>query len=94
MSLVWVVLVDVTEDVGLEVGIRDIRAGIPVVGSINPGSGGNLGTALRVVVAVVWEWGSIVGLRPCPAAVGDHIGGGSSGAPRIGMGYTRPGAWA
>ena len=36
MSLVWVVLVDVTEDVGPEVGTRDIRAGIPVVGGINP----------------------------------------------------------
>ena len=46
MSLVRVVLVDVTEDVGPEVGIRDIRAGIPVVGGINPGSGGNLSTAL------------------------------------------------
>ena len=45
MSLVWVVLVDVTEDVGPEVGVRDIRAGIAVVGSINPGSGGNLETA-------------------------------------------------
>ena len=46
MSLVQVVLVDVTEDVGLEVGVRDIRAGIPLVGGINPGGGGNLGTAL------------------------------------------------
>ena len=46
VSLVWVVLVDVTEDVGPEVGVRDIRAGIPVVGSINPGGGGNLCTAL------------------------------------------------
>ena len=46
VSLVRVVLVDVTEDVGPEVGIRDIRAAIPVVGSINPGGGGNLGTAL------------------------------------------------
>ena len=46
MSLVWVVLVDVTEDVRPEVGVRDIRAGIPVVGGINPGGGGNLGTAL------------------------------------------------
>ena len=45
-SLVWVVLVDVTEDVGPEVGVRDIRAGIAVVGSINPGGGGNLETAL------------------------------------------------
>ena len=56
VSLVQVVLVDVTEDVGPEVSVRDIRAGIPVVGGINPGGGGNLGTALRVVVAVVWEW--------------------------------------
>ena len=46
MSLVRVVLADVTEYVWPEVGIRDIRAGIPVVGGINPGSGGNLGTAL------------------------------------------------
>ena len=46
MSLVRVVAVDVTEDVGPEVSIRDIRAGIPVVGSINPGGGGNLDTAL------------------------------------------------
>ena len=46
MSLAWVVLVDVTEDVGPEVGVRDIRAGIPAVGGINPGGGGNLGTAL------------------------------------------------
>ena len=46
MSLVRVVLVDVTEDVRLEVGVRDTRAGIAVVGGINPGGGGNLGTAL------------------------------------------------
>ena len=46
MSLVWVVLVDVTEDVRPEVGIRDIKAGITVIGGINPGGGGNLGTAL------------------------------------------------
>ena len=46
MSLVRVVLVDVMAVVGPEVGIRDIRAGIAVVGGINPGSGGNLGTAL------------------------------------------------
>ena len=46
MSLVRVVLVDVTEDVRPEVSIRDIRAGIAVIGGINPGSGGNLGTAL------------------------------------------------
>ena len=46
MSLVWVALVNVTEDVGPEVGIRDIRAGIEVIGSISPGGGGNLGTAL------------------------------------------------
>ena len=94
MSLVQMVLVDVTEDVGPEVGIRDIRAGIAVIGGINPGGGGNLGTALQVVVTVVWERGSIVGLRPCSTAVGDHIGGGSSGALRIGMGYTCSGAWA
>ena len=46
VSLVRVVLVDVTENVGPEVGVRDIRAGIAVVGGINPGGGGNLGTAL------------------------------------------------
>ena len=46
VSLVWVVLVDVTEDVGPEVGIRDIRAGIAVVGGVSPGSGGILETAL------------------------------------------------
>ena len=46
MSLVRVVLVNVTEDVGPEVGVRDIRAGIEVVGGISPGGGGNLGTAL------------------------------------------------
>ena len=32
VSLVWVVLVDVTEEVGPEVGIRDMRAGIAVAG--------------------------------------------------------------
>ena len=46
MSLVQVVLVGVTEEVGPEFGVRDIRAGIAVVGSINPGGGGNLETAL------------------------------------------------
>ena len=46
VSLVWVVLVDVTEDVGPEVSVRDIRAGIAVVGGVNPGGGGILGTAL------------------------------------------------
>ena len=46
MSLVWVVLVDVTEDVGPEVSTKDIRAGILVVGSVNPGGGGNRCTAL------------------------------------------------
>ena len=46
MFLARVVLVDVTEDVGPEVGIRDIRAGILAIGSINPGGGGSLGTAL------------------------------------------------
>ena len=46
MSLVWVVLVDVTEDIGPEVGARDIRAGIAVVGGIKPGGGGNWCTAL------------------------------------------------
>ena len=45
MSLVWVVLVDVTKDVGPEVGTRDIREGIPVVGGIKPGGGGNRCTA-------------------------------------------------
>ena len=46
MSLVWVVLVDVTEGVGPEVGIRDMRAGIVVAGGVSPGSGGILKTAL------------------------------------------------
>ena len=46
MSLVQVVLVDVTEDVGPEVGAKDIRAGILVVGGVNPGGGGNRCTAL------------------------------------------------
>ena len=46
VSLVLVVLVDVTEDVGPEVGIRDIRAGIAVVGGVSPGGGGIWGTAL------------------------------------------------
>ena len=46
MSLVRVVLVDVTEDVGPEVGVRDMRAGIAVAGGVSPGSGGILGTAL------------------------------------------------
>ena len=46
MSLVRVVLVDVTEDVGPEVGIRDMRAGIAVTGGVSPGSGGILGTVL------------------------------------------------
>ena len=85
VSLVWVVLADVTECVGPEVGIRDMRAGI--AGGVSPGGGGILGTALCDVVIVAWEWGSIVGLRPCSAAVGIHIGGGSSGAPNIGVGY-------
>ena len=46
VSLVRVVLVDVTEEVGPEVGIRDMRAGIAVAGSVSPGGGGILGTAL------------------------------------------------
>ena len=46
MSLVWVVLVNVTEDVRPEVGVGDIRAGIEVIGGISPGGVGNLGTAL------------------------------------------------
>ena len=87
MSLVQVVLADVTESVGPEVGIRDMGAGIAGAGSVSPGSGGILGTALCDVVIVAWERGSIVGLRPCSAAVGVHIGGRSSGAPNIGVGY-------
>ena len=90
VSLVWVVLVDVTEGVGPQVGIRDMRAGIAGAGSVSPGGGGILGTALCDVVAVAWEWGSIVGLRPCSTAVGVHIGGGSSGPPNIGIGYVIP----
>ena len=87
VSLVRVVLADVTECVGPEVGIRDMRAGIAGAGGVSPGSGGILGTAPCDVVIVAWERGSIVGLRPCSTAVGVHIGGSSSGAPNIGMGY-------
>ena len=90
MSLVRVVLADVTECVGPEVGVRDMRAGIAGAGSVSPGGGGILGTALCDVVIVAWERGSIVDLRPCSAAVGIHIGGGSSGTPNIGVGYMIP----
>ena len=55
MSLVWVVLVDVTESVGPEVGVRDMRAWIAGAGSVSPGGGGILGTALCDVVIVAWE---------------------------------------
>ena len=65
VSLVRVVLADVTERVGPEVGIRDMRAGIAGTGGVSPGGGGILGTALCDVVIVAWERGSIVGLRPC-----------------------------
>ena len=87
MSLVWMVLADVTECVGPEVGARDMRAGIAGAGSVSPGSGGILGMALCDVVIVAWERGSIIGLRPRSTAKGIHIGGGSSGAPNIGVGY-------
>ena len=90
VSLVRVVLADVTERVGPEVGIRDMRAGIPGTGGVSPGSGGILWTALCDVVVVTWERGSIVGLRPRSAAAGVHIGGGSSGVPNIGVGYVIP----
>ena len=90
MSLVWVVLADVTECVGPEVGVRDMRAGIAGTGSVSLGGGGILWTALCNGVIVAWERGSIVGLRPCPTAAGIHIGGGSSGAPNIGIGYVIP----
>ena len=90
MSLVWVVLADVTECVGSEVGIRDMRAGIAGAGGVSPGSGGILWTALCDVVVVAWERGLIVGLRPCSTAAGVHIGGGFSGAPNIGIGYVIP----
>ena len=90
VSLVREVLVDITESVGPEVGIRDMRAGIADAGGVSPGGGGILETALCDVVAVAWERGSIVGLRPCSAAVGIHIGGGSSGVPNIGVGYMIP----
>ena len=90
LSLVRVVLADVTECVGPEVGVRDMRAGIAGTGSVSPDGGGILGTALCDVVIVAWERGSIVGLRPCSAAAGVHIGGGSSGAPDIGVGYVIP----
>ena len=83
VSLVRVALADVTECVGPEVGVRDMRAGMAGTGGVSPGSGGN-------VVVVAWERGSIVGLRPCSAAAGIHIGGGSSGAPNIGIGYVIP----
>ena len=76
MSLVRVVLADVTECVGPEVGIRDMRVGIAGTGSVSLGG--------------AWERGSIVGLRPHSAAAGIHIGGGSSGAPNIGIGYMIP----
>ena len=87
VSLVRVVLADVTECVGPKVGIRDMRAGIAGAGGVSPGNGGILGTAPCDVVIVAWERGSIVGLRPCSTAVGIHIGGGSSGVPNIGVGY-------
>ena len=87
VSLVQVVLADVTECVGPKVGVRDMRAGIAGAGSVSPGGGGILGTALSDVVVVTWEQGSMVGLRPCSADAGVHIGGGSSGAPNIGIGY-------
>ena len=87
VSLVRVVLADVTECVGPEVGIRDMRAGIAGAGGVSPGGGGILGTALCNVVIVAWERGLIVGLRPCSTAVGIHIGGSSSGAPNMGVGY-------
>ena len=83
MSLVRVVLADVTECVGPEVGIRDMRAGMAGTGGVSPGGEGN-------VVIVAWERGLIVGLRPCSAAAGVHIGGSSSGAPNIGIGYVIP----
>ena len=90
VSLLWVVLTDVTECVGPKVGIRDMRAGIAGTGGVSPGSGGILGTALCNVVIVAWERGSIVGLRPCSTDAGIHIGGGSSAAPNIGVGYVIP----
>ena len=90
MSLVQVVLADVTECVGPKVGIRDMRAGIAGTGGVSPGGGGILGTALCDVVIVAWERGLIVGLRPHSTAAGIHIGGVSSGAPNIGIGYMIP----
>ena len=90
VSLVRVVLADVTECVGPKVGVRDMRAGIAGAGGVSPGGGGILGTALCDVVVVAWERGSIVGHRPCSADAGIHIGGDSSGAPNIGVGYVIP----
>ena len=52
VSLVQVVLADVTECVGPKVGIRDMRAGIAGTGGVSPGGGGILGTALCDVVIV------------------------------------------
>ena len=79
MSLVRVVLADVTECVGPEVGARDMRAGIAGTGGVSPGGGGILWTALCDVVIVAWERGSIVGLRPCSTAAGIHIGASPQG---------------
>ena len=75
---------------GPKVGIRDMKAGIAGAGGVSPGGGGILGMALCDVVIVAWERGSIVGLRPHSAAAGIHIGGSSSGAPNIGIGYVIP----
>ena len=90
MSLVQVVLADVTECVGPEVGIRDMRAGIAGAGGVSPGSGGILWTALCDVVIVAWERGSIGRPQAHSTAAGIHIGGGSSGVPNIGVGYVIP----